>query len=56
MESMDYIVNEIQGEYAILENVVDKKEIFIAMYLLPVGVDIGTKLHFENFEYIIAGD
>lgn len=56
MEPMDYIVKEIQGEYAILENVVDKKEIFIAMYLLPMGVDIGTKLHFENFEYTVVGD
>lgn len=56
MEPMDYIVKEIQGEYAILKNVEDNNEIFIAMHLLPMNIDIGTKLHFENFEYTIVGD
>lgn len=56
MEPMDYIVKEIQGEYAILKNIQDNNEIFIAMHLLPMGTDIGTRLHFENFEYTLAGD
>ena len=56
MIPMDYIVKEIQGEYAILKNIDDGNEIFIAMHLLPMGTDVGTKLHFENFEYTIVGD
>ena len=51
---MDYVVKEIQGEYAILKNIEDNNEIFIAMHLLPMNVDIGTKLHFENFEYMVV--
>ena len=54
MEPMDYIVKEIQGEYAILKNIEDNNEIFIAMHLLPMNIDIGTKLHFENFEYSVV--
>ena len=56
MEPMDYVVKEIQGEYAILKNIQDNNEIFIAMHLLPMGTDIGTRLHFEYFEYTLAGD
>jgi hypothetical protein len=26
-------------------------EMFIAMALLPMGSDIGSRLHFENFSY-----
>ena len=45
MEPKDYIVDRIEGEYG--------NEMFIALALLPFGVDIGTKLHFENFEYTV---
>lgn len=51
MGPKDYILAKIEGEYAILKNIEDGGEIFIAMALLPEGVDIGSKLHFENFEY-----
>ncbi|MBO5099346.1 MAG: hypothetical protein J6C16_04190 [Clostridia bacterium] len=47
MEPMDYVVKEIQGEYAILKNIEDNNEIFIAMHLLPMGTDIGTRLHLK---------
>ena len=30
-----------------------EEELFIAMALLPLGVDIGTKLHYECMEYSI---
>lgn len=50
---MDYIVKKIEGEYATLVNTEDGEELFIALALLPRGVDIGTKLHFEMFEYTI---
>jgi len=50
----DYIVIKIEGEYATLRNVEDGGEIFIAMALLPEGVDLNSKLHFENFEYTLT--
>ena len=54
MEPKDYIVERIEGEYAILKNIEDGNEIFIAMALLPFGIDIGTKLHYENLCYEIV--
>ncbi len=53
MEPKDYIVAKIEGEYATLQNIADGGEIFIAMALLPEGVDLGSRLHFENFEYTL---
>ncbi len=52
MEPKDYIVERIEGEYAILKDD-SGEELFIAMALLPMGVDVGTKLHYEMFEYSI---
>lgn len=54
MEPKDYIVAKIEGEYATLKNMEDGGEIFIAMALLPEGADLGSKLHFENFEYTLV--
>ena len=53
MEPKDYVVDRIEGEYAILK---DEKggEVFIAMALLPLGVDTGTKLHYEMLSYEIV--
>ena len=50
-----YYVYKIDGEYAVLREIDkgEESEVFIALYLLPLGVTIGTKLHFENFEYTI---
>lgn len=53
MEPKDYIIVKIEGEYATLQNIADGGEVFIAMALLPMGVDLGTKLHYENFCYEI---
>ena len=53
MEPKDYIVAKIEGEYATLRDIETKEELFIAMALLPAGVDIGTKLHYEMLEYTI---
>lgn len=50
----DYTVKKIEGEYAILANVDTGEELFIAMALLPEGVDIGTRLHYEMLEYTIV--
>lgn len=52
MEDKIYTVSKIEGEYAYLRDDVGE-ELFIAMALLPFGVDIGSKLKCENFEFYI---
>ncbi len=55
MPVKDYIVNRIEGEYAYLieADPYCEDELFIALALLPTGVDVGTKLHYEMLEYTI---
>ena len=55
MEAKDYVVSRIEGEYAYLKEIenVDAEEIFIALFLLPQGTDVGTKLRYEMLEYTI---
>ena len=53
MEPKDYTVTKIEGEYAYLEDE-SQNELFIALALLPVGTDVGTKLHYEMFEYTVV--
>ena len=54
MEPKDYIVAKIEGEYTTLRDTASGEELFIAMALLPEGVDVGTKLHYEMLEYTIV--
>ena len=54
MEPKDYIVAKIEGEYATLRDTASGEELFIAMALLPEGVDIGTQLHYEILQYTIV--
>jgi hypothetical protein len=51
----DYVVVKIEGEYAYLREIgkTQEDDIFIALALLPNGVDIGTRLHYEMLEYTI---
>jgi hypothetical protein len=56
MEPRDYTLVRIEGEYAYLKDDDSDNEIFIALFLLPEGVDVGTKLHYEMFEYTIKED
>ena len=49
---MKYTVIKIEGEYATLKNE-EGEELFIAMALLPLGVDIGTKLSYEFPEFTV---
>ncbi len=51
----DYVVSKIEGEYAYLKELGNEnsEELFIALALLPLGVDVGTKLHYEMLEYSI---
>ena len=53
MEIKFYIISKIEGEYATLTDESSREELFIAMALLPLGVDIGTRLKFENMEFSI---
>lgn len=55
MEPKDLIITKIEGEYAYLSEIgkPENGEVFIALALLPAGIDIGTKLHFELFEYTV---
>ena len=55
MEPKDYIVEKIEGEYATLLDVEGGDRIFIAMALLPLGVDVGSRLHYEMLEYTLLG-
>ncbi len=55
MERCEYIVEDIKGDYAYLKRV-DKESgdlFMIAMALLPMEINIGTKLLYENLEYSI---
>ena len=56
MEEKDYVVTKIDGEYAYLREV-DKGEetdVYVALYLLPLGITIGSKLHSAFFEYTLV--
>lgn len=53
LEPHDYTVKKIEGEYATLADTETGEELFIAMALLPEGVDVGTRLHYELMEYTI---
>lgn len=54
MEPRDYTVVRIEGEYAILKDIDTSDELFIAMALLPLGIDVGARLHYEMLEYTIV--
>ncbi|MBQ9151991.1 MAG: hypothetical protein IJX72_07050 [Clostridia bacterium] len=56
MEPKDYTLIRIEGEYAYLREVGEsnpEKDVFIALALLPAGVDVGDKLHYEMFAYTL---
>lgn len=55
MEPKDYELVRIEGEYAYLRDLSGActEDVFIALSLLPFGADVGTKLHYEMFEYSI---
>ena len=55
MEPKDYTVVRIVGEYAYLraDGEDADEELFIAMALLPLGIDVGTRLHYEMLTYTV---
>ena len=57
MEPKDYTLVSIEGEYAYLREINEtdpEKDIYIALALLPPGVDVGDKLHYEMFTYTVT--
>lgn len=54
MEPKDYIVRQIQGEYAVLSERETGEELFIALALLPPGTDEGSCLHYEQLTYTLV--
>lgn len=52
METKYYNVTRIEGEYAYIADE-NGEELFIAMALLPEGVDVGTRLKYEMLSYEI---
>ena len=60
MEEKIYKVARIEGEYAILldgsSNCREEDGIFIALALLPCGIDTGSKLRYKNFSYELLED
>ena len=56
MEPKDYTLIRIEGEYAYLREIGEtnpEKDVFIALALLPAGVDVGDRLHYELFTYTL---
>ena len=55
VESKIYIITKIEGEYAYLKDEKDAsaEELFIALYLLPQGTDIGTRLLYDFPDFTI---
>lgn len=53
METKIFKVTKIDGEYAYLSPCGVGEDLFIAIALLPLGVDIGTLLVYENFSFSI---
>ena len=52
MEPVYYTVQTINGDYAYLrsDDGVDNQ---VAMFLLPDGTDVGSRLRWENFEWTL---
>ena len=44
---------KIEGDYATLGEESAKDELFIAMALLPIGADLGSKLAYEAGEFTL---
>ena len=55
MEEKDYVVIKIDGEYAYLREIGkgEESDVFVALYLLPLGITVGSKLHSQFFEYTL---
>ncbi len=55
METKEYIVFKIDGDYAILKRIdlESNDDLLVARALLPMEIDEGTRLLWKNLEYTI---
>ena len=55
MEPKDYTIARIEGEYAYLraDGEGEDSDLFIALALLPPGVDVGTRLHSHILSFTV---
>lgn len=53
MEPKNFTVTRVEGEYAYLRDEASGEEVFVALALLPMGVDVGSRLHYEMLSYEI---
>ena len=53
METKIYKLTRIEGEYAYIADVKTGEELFIAMALLPLGVDVGTMLEYNFPDFTV---
>ena len=53
MDGKIFTLTKIEGEYAYLTPNDSGEDIFIALALLPLGADIGTRLICESFQFNI---
>lgn len=53
MEPVYYTVDSINGDYAYMTSD-DGVENQVAMFLLPEGTDVGSRLLWENFEWTLT--
>ena len=54
MENKEYTVSRIEGEYAYITDADSGEELFIAMALLPMGVDVGSRLYLRDMTFEVA--
>ena len=52
MDPVYYTLNSINGDYAYLTSDTGVEN-QVAMFLLPDGVNVGSRLLFENFEWTL---
>jgi hypothetical protein len=53
MDTNHYVVKDISGEYATLTDTNTGEELFIALALLPIGTDLGSRLSYSFPEFIL---
>ena len=53
MDNSIYTVTRIDGEYAYIASEEGGEELFIAMALLPLGTDVGSRLEYRFPEFIL---
>ena len=54
MEPKYFTVTRTEGEYAYLRDEKSGEEVFVALALLPMGTDVGTRLRYEMLSYEIV--